>query len=161
MNWFLFSLDFYNLESLILLITSQGNTNCSLSSQCVDNGPGNFLCVCKPNFHGYKCLFEVFQFFNFYNFETQKKIFVLLRFKGNISFDCIYSCSLFVYCVVKRLYVAHSTTSCQKRLKNVCKINIRFDFFFFLWSLLFNFISNWLYFKYSFLLFFKQIFFNI
>jgi hypothetical protein len=28
--------------------------------------------------------------------------------------------------------VAHSTTSCQKRLKNVCKINIRFDFFFFL-----------------------------
>ncbi|CAF0734880.1 unnamed protein product [Brachionus calyciflorus] len=32
--------------------------NCTETSRCVENGPGNFLCECKPNFHGYKCLEE-------------------------------------------------------------------------------------------------------
>jgi hypothetical protein len=25
---------------------------------CVENGPGNFECHCKPNHHGYKCLMQ-------------------------------------------------------------------------------------------------------
>lgn len=32
--------------------------NCTSSSYCVENGPGNFLCECKDNYHGYKCLQE-------------------------------------------------------------------------------------------------------
>lgn len=32
------------------------NVNCTVNSLCVDNGPGNFLCECKSDFHGYKCL---------------------------------------------------------------------------------------------------------
>lgn len=35
------------------------NVDCTSNSNCVENGPGNFLCECKPNFHGYKCLEEV------------------------------------------------------------------------------------------------------
>lgn len=33
--------------------------NCTVNSVCGVNGPGNFLCSCKENFHGYKCLNEV------------------------------------------------------------------------------------------------------
>jgi len=33
-------------------------TNCTINSKCIENGPGNFLCSCKENFHGYKCLEE-------------------------------------------------------------------------------------------------------
>jgi hypothetical protein len=29
---------------------------CTSTSDCVDNGPGNFLCLCKEDYHGYKCL---------------------------------------------------------------------------------------------------------
>ena len=36
------------------------NINCTETSYCIENGPGNFLCECKPNYHGYKCLEEVY-----------------------------------------------------------------------------------------------------
>lgn len=32
------------------------NTDCTAHSQCTENGPGNFLCTCKEDYHGYKCL---------------------------------------------------------------------------------------------------------
>ena len=33
--------------------------NCTVNSNCAPNGPGNFLCNCKLNHHGYKCLNQV------------------------------------------------------------------------------------------------------
>lgn len=31
------------------------NTACTLNSHCVEDGPGNFLCLCNEGYHGYKC----------------------------------------------------------------------------------------------------------
>ena len=36
--------------------SSNSTSKCTSFSLCVNNGPGNFLCECKPDYHGYKCL---------------------------------------------------------------------------------------------------------
>ena len=50
-----FLLYYYKCIQYIL----QANTDCTSNSVCIENGPGNFNCNCKENFHGYKCLNEV------------------------------------------------------------------------------------------------------
>lgn len=36
--------------------TNYDYVKCTTNSYCSDNGPGNFLCLCKPGQHGYKCM---------------------------------------------------------------------------------------------------------
>jgi hypothetical protein len=50
--------DLYCLSRKNLCNTNFANSNCTDNSECIENGPGNILCMCKPGFNGYKCLDE-------------------------------------------------------------------------------------------------------
>ena len=41
------------------LISTLANSNCTETSECSEDGPGNIQCLCKKDYHGYKCLEKV------------------------------------------------------------------------------------------------------